>query len=155
MIDYSVAARPNPQDRDAEPKFYASAQCSKVMNLDEFAKHISSHGSVYSRADVAAILTLAVDCLREMLLNGYKIQLGDLGNFYVSFKSIGTLNAADFNPVLHIKAVNVNWERGDDFMNLKKDSEFNLVAIRAFQKKVLKAVKAGETTVTLVEEDEL
>ena len=76
MLDYSVSSRRNPMDKDAAPRFYASAQCNKVVSLDEFAKHIASHGSVYKRADIGAVLTMAVDCLREMLLNGYKVGLG-------------------------------------------------------------------------------
>ena len=124
------------------------------MNLDQFAKHIASHGCVYKRADIAAVLTMAVDCLREMLLNGTKVYLGDLGNFYISFSSEGAITAEEFNPDIHIKEVNVNWERGDAFLNLKEEAEFNLVAIRSVQKKVLQALKKGETTVTLVDETE-
>ena len=52
-----------------------------------------------------------------------------------------------------MKAVNVNWERGVNFLNLKKEAEFNLVTIRAYQKKMLAAVKNGETVVNLVEEE--
>ena len=89
-----------------------------------------------------------------MLLSGTKVQLGDLGNFYVTFSSEGTLTPTDFNPEIHIKKVNVNWERGLDFQNLKEDATFNLVAIRSIQKKVLKAVKNGESTVTIVEDEE-
>ena len=150
MLDYSVSSRRNPMDKDAAPRFYASAQCNKVVSLDEFAKHIASHGSVYKRA----VLTMAVDCLREMLLNGYKVGLGDLGSFYVSLSSEGTATPNDFNPAIHIKSVNVIWERGTDFNNLKDEAEYNQVAIRAVQKKVLKAVKNGETTVSIVDEEE-
>ena len=124
------------------------------MNLDQFAKHIASHGCVYKRADIAAVLTMAVDCLREMLLNGTKVYLGDLGNFYISFSSEGAITAEEFNPDIHIKEVNVNWERGLDFQNLKEDATFNQVAIRSIQKKVLKAVKNGESTVTIVDEED-
>ena len=154
MLDYSVSARVNPMEKNEPARYYASSQTNNVMNLDQFAKHIASHGSVYRRADIAAVLTMAVDCLREMLLNGTKVQLGDLGNFYVTFSSEGTLSANDFNPDIHIKSVNVNWERGIDFLNLKEDAKFNLVAIRSIQKKVLKAVKNGESTVTIVENEE-
>ena len=73
--------------------------------------------------------------LREMLLSGVKVQLGDLGNFYVSFSSEGANTAAEFNPFIHIKTVNVNWERGADFLNLKKDAKFNLVATRSVQRR--------------------
>ncbi len=154
MLDYSVSARYNPMEKNEPAKYYASAQTNSVMNLNQFAKHIATHGSVYRRADIAAVLTMAVDCLREMLLNGTKVQLGDLGNFYVTFSSEGALTANEFNPDIHIKKVNVNWERGIDFLNLKEDATFNQVAIRSVQKKVLKAVKNGESTVTIVDEEE-
>ena len=154
MIDYSVSGRVNPKEKDTPPRFYASAQTNKTVSLDEFSKHIASHGCVYKRADIAAVLTMAVDCLREMLLNGYKIELGDMGNFYISLSSEGTLTAKEFNPIHHVKSVNVNWERGRSFLELKEEAEYNLVAIRAVQKKVMKAVKNGDTTVTIVEEEE-
>ena len=154
MLDYSVSARVNPMEKNEPARYYASAQTNEVINLEQFAKHIATHGSVYKRSDIAAVLTMAVDCLREMLLNGVKVQLGDLGNFYVTFSSEGTLSANDFNPEIHIKTVNVNWERGLDFLNLKEDATFNLVAIRSVQKKVLKAMKNGDTTVTLIDEEE-
>ena len=154
MLDYSVSARINPREKNEPARYYAFSQSNEVMNLNQFAKHIATHGCVYKRADIAAVLTMAVDCLREMLLNGTKVQLGDLGNFYVTFSSEGTLTPNDFNPDIHIKSVNVNWERGDEFLNLKEDASFNLVAIRAVQKKVLKAVKNGESTVTIVDEEE-
>ena len=68
---------------------FAVAQYTGVMNIDKFSRHISSHGSVYSRADIAAILYLTVDCMREQLLEGKKIRLGDLGDFSVSLSSKG------------------------------------------------------------------
>ena len=153
MIDYSVAARRNPMEKGTPPKYYACAQTNKVVSLEEFARHIATHGCVYKRADIAAVLTMAVDCLREMLLNGYKIELGDMGSFYVSFSSEGTVTAKDFNPIHHIKAVNVNWERGVEFLDLKESAEFRQVSIRAVQKKVMKVLKSGETTGNLLDEE--
>ena len=149
MINYSIVMRKNPQDKAAEPKAYASAQYAGVMSLDKFAAHIASHGSVYSRADIAAVLTLAVDCIHEQLLAGQKIELGDLGAFSVTLKTKGAKSADEFNPVTHIKRVRARWEMGDKFLNLTEEAEFNLVANRKQQAAVLKAVKAGDTTVDL------
>lgn len=87
MINYSTCMRGNPTDKDAAKKAYANAQYSQVMTLDKFCYHIASHGCVYSRADIQAILILAVDCLREQLLNGQQIQMGDLGVFSNSIRS--------------------------------------------------------------------
>lgn len=129
-------------------KTFAVAQYSEVMTIEKFAKHISSHGCVYSRADISAILYMAVDCMREQLLEGKKIRLGDLGDFAVSLSSKGAADASTFTAQ-NITDVKVFWEPGAQFKNLITDAEFNLVASRAAQAKVLKALKAGESKVDL------
>ena len=127
---------------------FAIAQYADVMTIEKFAKHIATHGCVYSRADISAILYMAVDCMRELLLEGKKIRLGDLGDFSVSLQSKGAESADKFSPQ-NITGVNVNWECGSEFKNLLTDAEFNLVASRSAQAAVLKAIKAGETVVDL------
>ena len=129
-------------------KAFAVAQYSEIMTIEKFAKHISTHGCVYSRADISAILYLAVDCMREQLLEGKKIRLGDLGDFYVSLSSKGAENANAFTAQ-NITDVKVQWEPGSEFKTLLDDAEFNLVASRAAQAKVLKAIKEGKTNVDL------
>jgi len=149
MINYSIYLRTNPMDKEEAPKAYGVAQYNSVMSLDKFAAHIASHGSVYSRADIAAVLTLAVDCIHEQLLAGQKIELGDLGAFSVTLQTKGAKSAEEFNPAVHIKRVRARGEMGDKFLNLTNEAEFNLVANRKQQAAVLKAVKAGDTTVDL------
>ena len=127
---------------------YAIAQYADVMTIEKFAKHISTHGCVYSRADISAILYMAVDCMREQLLEGKKIRLGDLGDLSVSLTSKGAETAKAFTAQ-NITGVNVVWDCGQEFKNLLADAEFNLVASRSAQAAVLKAVKAGETVVDL------
>ena len=127
---------------------YAIAQYADVMTIEKFAKHISTHGCVYSRADISAILYMAVDCMREQLLEGKKIRLGDLGDFSVSLTSKGAETAKAFTAQ-NITGVNVVWDCGQEFKNLLADAEFNLVASRSAQAAVPKAVKAGETVVDL------
>ena len=95
-------------------KTFAVAQYSEVMTIEKFAKHISSHGCVYSRADISAILYMAVDCMREQLLEGKKIRLGDLGDFAVSLSSKGAADASTFTAQ-NITDVKVFWEPGAQF----------------------------------------
>ena len=118
---------------------FAIAQYTGVMNIDKFSRHISSHGSVYSRADIAAILYLTVDCMREQLLEGKKIRLGDLGDFSVSLSSKGVEDPNAFNAQ-NITGVKVIWEPG---------AEFNLVASRDAQAAVIKAIKQGKDNVDI------
>lgn len=78
-----------------------------------------------------------------------KIQLGDLGSFYISINSIGAASAKEFNPAIHIRRLNVNWTCGQRFGELLEEAEFNLVATRSAARAVVKALKAGKTTVDL------
>lgn len=129
-------------------KAFAVAQYAELMPIEKFAKHIATHGCVYSRADISAILYLAVDCMRELLLEGKKIRMGDLGDFSVSVSSRGAADAQSFTAQ-NITDLKVMWEPGMAFRSLLPDAEFNLVASRAAQAKVIKAIKAGESSVEL------
>src|SRR5574344_2748875 len=157
-IKKAIEEGKQPQTADTElvktevQKAYAIAQYSEVMNIEKFAKHISTHGCVYSRADISAILYMAVDCMREQLLEGKKIRLGDLGDFSVNLSSKGAETADKFTAQ-NITGVNVMWDPGMEFKNLLADAEFNLVASRSAQAAVLKAIKSGQTTVDLTSPD--
>ena len=113
------------------------------MYIDkDYLPVVSPHGSVYSRADISAILYIAVDCMREMLLEGKKIRLGDLGDFSLLLTSKGAEDADKFTSQ-NITGVKVQWEPGQEFKNLRDDAEFNLVASRSAQAAVIKAIKEG------------
>ena len=127
---------------------FAISQYTDVMTIEKFAKHITSHGSVYSRADISAILYMAVDCMREMLLEGKKIRLGDLGDFSILLSSKGAETADKFTAQ-NITNVKVQWEPGQQFKNLLDDAEFNLVASRSAQAAVIKAIREGKTNVDI------
>ena len=127
---------------------FATSQYSDIMTIEKFSKHISSHGSVYSRADISAILYMTVDCMREQLLEGKKIRLGDLGDFSILLSSKGAEDADKFSAQ-NITDVKVQWEPGAEFKNLLADAEFNLVASRSAQAAVIKAIKAGKANVDL------
>ena len=144
----------NPDQKDLDlvktekQNAFAISQYTDVMTIEKFAKHITSHGSVYSRADISAILYMAVDCMREMLLEGKKIRLGDLGDFSLLLGSKGAETADKFTAQ-NINQVKVQWEPGKEFKNLLDDAEFNLVASRSAQAAVLKAIRDGKSTVDL------
>ena len=44
MINYSVGPRINPQNLEEDPLFFATAQIDRNLDINEFAKHIASHG---------------------------------------------------------------------------------------------------------------
>ena len=128
--------------------YFATAQYTEVMGIEKFARHIADHGTTYSCADIMAILYMAVDCMREQLLEGKKIRLGELGDFSVALSSKGAETAEKFSSQ-NIQRVTVCWEPGSEFRNLLADAEFNLVATRSAQAAVLKAIKEGKTNVDI------
>lgn len=148
MIDYSVYLQPNPMDETAAPKAYAKAQMRENMTFSKFVNHIANHNGVFSRGTVKGVLSDAVSCLVEQLLEGKKVQLGELGNFWISLTSTGTDTMENFS-VSNIKAVNIIFTPGEDFENLRDRADFNLVASRVAQAATLKTEKTGGTTVDL------
>ena len=147
MINYSIAMLGNPAKKQDPKKAYGVAQYTEKMTLSEFSEHISSHGSTYDAEDVEAILGKAVKCLREMLLAGKKVELGKLGEFYVTLHGKGTELAKDYNPATCVEKVNVVWTPGSLFENLKKEATFSFVASRNEQAEAKRKAKAqnGDT----------
>ena len=86
--------------------------------------------------------------MREQLLEGKKIRLGDLGDFSVSLSSKGVEDPNAFNAQ-NITGVKVIWEPGAEFKSLRDDAEFNLVASRDAQAAVIKAIKQGKDNVDI------
>ena len=130
------------------PKAYAKNQVNEIWTLEKFAKHIADHNGVYSRGTVKGVLSDMCECLVEQLLNGNKIQLGELGTFGISISSTPAETLEKFTAK-NIKAVNILFAPGEDFDNLIGRAEFNLVASRAAQNATLKAEKSNEKTVDL------
>ena len=138
---------PNQMKKEEAPKAYAKAQVKEVMTFRKFVEHIADHGG-HKRGQVKGVLSDMCACLVEQLLEGKKILLDDLGNFWISLTSMGAENCEAFTPK-NITGVKIIFTPGEDFENLLGRAEFNLVASRFAQAATLKAEKAGETTVDL------
>ena len=148
MINYSTFLWRNPLDENAVEKAYAKNQVTKVMTFDEFVKHIADHNGVFTRGTVKGVVSDTCSCLVEMLLNGYKVQFGELGVFGISI-TCEPADSLDKFTAANIKEVNIVFNPGEDFENLRSRAEFTPVASRIAQAATLKAEKNGETTVDL------
>ena len=138
----------SPLDETAKEQAYAKNQVTKVMSFDDFVKHISDHNGVFTRGTVKGVVSDTCSCLVEQLLNGYKVQFGELGIFSISITCEPAATLKDFSSD-NIKAVNILFNPGIDFENLRSKAEFNLVTSRAIQAASLKAVKENKDTVDL------
>lgn len=148
MINYSVFMMGNPLDPKADPKAYAKAQISEIMPFGKFVKHIADHNGVFTRGTVKGVISDMCECLVEMLLEGKKVQLAELGNFWISLSSESAESLKKFTEG-NITNVNIVFTPGEDFENLRSRATFNPVSSRIAQTATLKAEKSGEGTVDL------
>lgn len=148
MIDYSIFLWKSPLKEDAVEMAYAKNQVRKVLTFDDFVKHISDHNGVFTRGTVKGVVSDTCACLVEQLLMGNKVQFGELGIFSISITCEPAATLKEFSED-NIKEVNILFNPGEDFENLRSKAEFNLVASRAVQAATIKAVKANETNVDL------
>ena len=147
-LNYSVSLRPNPLDKDAAPKAYATSQINGELTLKQLSKRVSSQTTV-SRADVVAVLTATVDNLLEALTEGKQVDFGELGKFRLQIASIGTEKLTDVTAA-HITGVNIQYVPGEDLKTIFGTLEFQPVASRAAQAAALRAEKEGKTVADLL-----
>ena len=141
MIDYSISKITNPVTNRLA--VYAVAQIRETLTLDQFAKHIADHGCAFDKGDIFAVLVKAASCLKELILDGKQVQMGDLGTFAPSlstngwnrgltpdddgYRQPGDFSASD------IDCVTVHYKLPATLKNMRDEAEFNFVTTRKEQ----------------------
>ena len=72
--------------------WYATAVSDREMSFEDFVTHISEHNSPYSRGTIHGVLMDTLDCLKELILDGKSVRLGDLGLFSIGMSSHGEVS---------------------------------------------------------------
>lgn len=127
MIKYSISEVHDFSKGTMKKKYIARAQHSEVVNLESFAHYMAQHKMAHDRGLVMAVLSNAADCLRELLAEGKRVDLGDLGSFMVKLKSEPTENKDDFTNA-NIKSVQAEWKAGKGLQNIDPTHGFHLEA---------------------------
>ena len=92
-------------DSKSYGKWYGRVVSSKTMTYQELCKHMSEHNSVYGEDVCLGVANKLQNCMLEQLLEGKKVQFGELGVFYLSVKSTGTAEEKDFNLGVNINGL--------------------------------------------------
>ena len=79
------------------------------MSYDELCKHVSEHNSVFGEDVCKGVALKLASCMLEQLLEGKKVQFGDLGTFYLSAKSVGSVTEEGFNAGQNIKGLHLRF----------------------------------------------
>ena len=143
MIDYAVAMLSN--IRTGEKKAYAFLQSRGTLSIDEIADHLVSHGCNYDRGDVIAIITKLVNCSKELMLDGYRIELGDLGKLYLTCQSEGAVSKEKFTRA-NIKSINVKFSASKLYDDLLQRVSLHKAPTRKAAAAALEAELSGLTT---------
>lgn len=98
----------NNKQSKAYGKTYGRIVHTETLTTNEFARHISEHGSPFDRATISGVLMAACDCLVELTLDSKKVRLGDLGIFYMSAETTGEQKPEDFTAD-NFKAVHLRF----------------------------------------------
>ena len=93
------------KDAKSFGKWYGRVASTKTMSYQELCKHMSEHNSVYGEDVCLGVANKLQSCILEQLLEGKKVQFGDLGTFYLSLSSSGVDKEEDFNLGLCIKGL--------------------------------------------------
>ena len=135
----------NPAHPEEPKKAFAFLQSRSTLTIDEIADHMVSHGCNYDRGDIIAILVKLVSCAKELMLDGYRIQLGDLGKLYLTCKSEGVQEKEKFTRA-NIKSIDVNFLSSKQFADMIQKVSLHKVPTRKAVAAAFEAELAGNTT---------
>ena len=87
-----VKRTPQTGENAGKELWYATVVTDREMSFEEFVDHISSHNSPYSRGTVHGVMMDMLDCMKELILDGKSVRLGDLGLFSIGMSSRGEVS---------------------------------------------------------------
>ena len=87
-----VKRTPQTGENAGKELWYATVVTDREMDFEQFVDHISSHNSPYSRGTVHGVMMDMLDCLKELILDGKSVRLGDLGLFSIGMSSRGEVS---------------------------------------------------------------
>ena len=93
------------KDSKSYGKWYGRVATTKTMTYQELCKHMSEHNSIYGEDVCLGVANKLQSCMLEQLLEGKKVQFGELGVFYLSVKSTGTNKEEDYSLGVNIQGL--------------------------------------------------
>ena len=108
ILKYRMVTRMNPQNKSEQPKWYAKAVQDRTIDFEDLVTHMSEHNSPYSRGVIHGVMTDMLDCVKELVLDGKSVRLGDLGLFSVGLKTKGAVTRDKWTVASHVQGVTLN-----------------------------------------------
>ena len=162
MIELYLSKVTETSETEQAGKLYARVSYKQAMTIQDMARHMAEHNTVFSEGSILGVLTDFVKCVREMVLMGNTVKINNLAIFKatveanalevlydaeqdkVALASIGTL-AEGQKTGAAVKTIKLLAQSTGDFTRdeLKKDVK---LAWTDKTKAEIAAAKGGETT---------
>ena len=94
-MKYKLVQKANPLEPDTERKWYASPVKAGTINNYQLSKGIASK-SFLARGAVINVIENMVDEIPRYLIEGYSVNLNNIGTLRLSLSSEGVENPSDF-----------------------------------------------------------
>lgn len=118
VFSFISVLRKNMMEKNKPDLYYALAKSNGEVDIDELAERIQ-RASTVNWADVVCVLRALQTEMIESFKKGEIVRLGNLGSFYVTLRSGGTLLQKDVKEAL-IKGANVRFRPGKEIKNALK-----------------------------------
>jgi hypothetical protein len=89
MIELYLSKVTESSETETAGKMYARVSYKQTMDLHDMAQHMAEHNTAFSEGLIVGVLTDFVKCVREMVLNGNTVKVGNLAIFKATVESNG------------------------------------------------------------------
>ena len=89
MIELYLSKVTENSETETAGKMYARVSYKQAMDLHDMAQHMAEHNTAFSEGLIVGVLTDFVKCVREMVLNGNTVKVGNLAIFKATVESNG------------------------------------------------------------------
>lgn len=105
-MKYRLIQKANPRELKSQRKWYASPVKEGTINHYQLSKYIAANSSYLTRSAVMNVLEHLVKEIPRYLIQGYSVNLNDLGTLRLSFSNEGADDPDEFSTE-NIKCVRV------------------------------------------------
>ena len=82
MIELYLSKVTESSESEQAGKLYARVSYKETMGIHEMAEHMAHHNTAFSEGLIVGVLTDFVKCVREMVLSGNTVKVGNLAIFW-------------------------------------------------------------------------
>ena len=89
MIELYLSKVNESSETEQAGKLYARVSYKETLSVQDMAKHMSEHNTVFSEGSITGILIDFVKCVREMVLMGNTVKIDNLAIFKATVEANG------------------------------------------------------------------